>query len=1031
MYYDWNQNNIPYGTSPYTPQAGNYRSGQNYSTDSTNYFSSCAYPQGGVNYGYIAPVPDVTVNQTAYKFYPLTDTWCREEANTKGKVKVKPLTSGFNVIGIFKNSTPSGELRFVVMKYISKGKHYSVLMSGDDYIRERYHKYLREILRYPGCTKGQFDALVSFLLQTAPSQEFTLFEHQGWIEYDNGKLAFACDHPYIPRALLSESVKRRKVTQPSDSQQEITDKWIKIYGNDPTTKFLGYYRVGSLLQHFLRNECVNVKQYLIAEPSDTLDEKLLEAMLATSDIINYPVTTLEAGEDNVVREHRLVFDGTVVFKDDSFADGEKKRVDGLKAITRLTRAENSSNSGNGLIAVISKNAAYTATRLAPENVIVISTDGVDVDADADTISRTASDMDALIINTILYRADEVRKFFADIVPGLRRDASEKAKGESIDTMIMVFAVELFFRQFLGFKMLDEDTFNTFLASVDCKADRVMDASHAIENDLASILSRLIRSKVIVPKIKQRGMSFDNDGHSFIIDGDRLYLPAEVIKAVLAEMTTTHSLDSLVRALKQTGVLNSTDGNCHPVELHDSSGKHLRLYLYDISSEILEADVIYTLRNLDSDTFLLSKEEIPTVNFLSVLNDGGDRVAGKQICYKDEENGHFYVTGQSGWGKTYLLCQLLAKCFKLGHRIVIFDSSDSFTYEALCRNLSRAFVDNFVEIHNIDRDGIPVDLFGVDRNASLPTLKKLLLGVLQAGIGELSAPQANALRALLSEVISQLGNDERITCKTILDRLKGFGNGNEPATLEELLENLDLISEYLAENGMDLSELNESDRMECDNLIKRLQPGGGSSSATSESLLNRIEPLFEDIEACGMADRTWNQFLGFSRKITIIRTDSAYTESGNQLIDMLLATLYNYQHDNPNVPLDVFIDEIQNQNFTVTGPIRKVMKEGRKNHMSFFGATQDYYPRNTELGSVMGKAGTQIFLRPTPNSENVVASELRYSKADMLRFDTMQRGDIIVKGNLYSKEFGRNVPTTLSGRVDDYPKIPDNYYGNVL
>ena len=80
---------------------------------------------------------------------------------------------------------------------------------------------------------------------------------------------------------------------------------------------------------------------------------------------------------------------------------------------------------------------------------------------------------------------------------------------------------------------------------------------------------------------------------------------------------------------------------------------------------------------------------------------------------------------------------------------------------------------------------------------------------------------------------------------------------------------------------------------------------------------------------------------------------------------------------------------------------------------------------------MGKAVTQIFLRPTPNSANVVASELRFSKAEIERFDSMMRGDIIAKANLFNKELRRNVPTTLSGHVDDYPKIPDNYYGNVL
>ncbi|MBQ6944574.1 MAG: type IV secretion system DNA-binding domain-containing protein [Ruminococcus sp.] len=1023
--------NFPNGTSLSPSQSTNYWSGNGYSADNTNYFYSYGYPQGNVNYGYVAPVSDVTINQVSFKFDPVTDTWCREEANSKGKVKIKTLTSGFTIIGVYKNNTFNGDLRFVVINYISRGKSYSVLMSGDDYIRERFHKYFRDILRYPGCTKSLFDTLVSFLLHTAPSQDFILFEHQGWNEFEDGKLSFAFDDPYIPRSMLSESVRRRKVAQLTHSPQEIIDSWLKVYANNPTTKFLGYYRIGSLFQHFLHSEGVNICQYLIAEPSEKFTGKMLEVLLATGDIRNYPITTLEAGEDNVIKEYNLVFDGTVLFKDDSFADEENKRSDSLKTITRLVRQEASNDGGNGLIAVISNNAAFTATRLSAENVIVINTDGTNIDTDMDTIRATSEEMDSMIINTVLFRADEIKKFFADIIPNLRRNAAEKSQGESLDTAIMVYAVELFFRQFLGFQMLDDNTFNCFLSNIDCKKDRIMEASRAIEKEFSSILSNLVRFKAIVPKMKLRNMTFDNDGKSFLVDGNRLYFPSEIIKAVLAQMMTTKSLESLMRALKHTKVLNATDGNTHPIEVHSSTGEHQRLYMYDVSAEILDADVLYKIHNIESEAFLFDENETPQKDFLTILNNGNGCVAGKQICYKDAENGHFYITGQSGWGKTYLLCQLIAKYFKLGHRVVIFDSSDSFTYEALCRNLSKVFVDNFVEIYDLDKDGIPVDLFEIDYNASLPTKKKLLIGILQAGIGELSAPQANTLRTLLSEVITALDKDEKITCKAILDRLKGGGNSKDPVILEKLLENLDIFSEYLSENGMNVSELDESDRMESNNLIKRLQSGGGSCSATSESLLNRFEPLFEDIEECGMIDRTWNSFLGCSKKITIIRTDSAYTESGNQLIDMLLATLYNYQHDNPQVALDIFIDEIQNQNFSKTGPIRKVMKEGRKIHMSFFGATQDYYPRNTELGSVMGKAGTQIFLRPTPNSANVVAAELRFTKADMERFDSMMRGDIIVKANLFDKKLSRNVPTTLSGHVDDYPKFPDNYYSNVL
>lgn len=534
--------NFPFETSPYPPQSTDYCSGQNYSADITNYSSSYAYPQGNINYGYVAPVPDITVNQVAFKLDPLTDTWYKEETNSKGKVKVTPLTSGFNIIMMYKNSTTSGELKSVVINYISKGKNYSVIMSADDYIRERYHKSLREILRYPGRTKGQFNALVSFLLQTAPSLELTLFEHQGWVEYDNGKLAFACDHPNIPRSLLSESVKRRKIAQPIHSQQEITNSWVKIYGNNPTTKFLGYYRIGSLLQHFFRNEGVNIKQFLIAEPSDKVNANKLAALLATGDIINYPIPTLESKVENIIREHSIVFDGTVIYVDDLFVDEQEKQLSSLKAIINLVRQENRINESNGLIAIISKSAAYTAMSLSPENIILINTDEIEVEEDISTIRNISAEMDS--------------------------------------------------------------------------------------------------------------------------------------------------------------------------------------------------------------------------------------------C-----------------------------------------------------------------------------------TASLPSQKKELLGILQSGIGELSASQTNALRRLLSSIINKLGKNGRVTCTAIINELN---NGKTEET-----------------------------------------------SATYESLLNRLEPLIEDIEERGMADRTWKHFLDRSRIITIIRTDPAYTESGNQLIDMMMATLYNYQCDNPQIPLDVFIDELQN------------------------------------------------------------------------------------------------------------------------
>ena len=67
------------------------------------------------------------------------------------------------------------------------------------------------------------------------------------------------------------------------------------------------------------------------------------------------------------------------------------------------------------------------------------------------------------------------------------------------------------------------------------------------------------------------------------------------------------------------------------------------------------------------------------------------------------------------------------------------------------------------------------------------------------------------------------------------------------------------------------------------LIERLKnkEKKGSEKGTAQTLISRLNPLCEDIKACGMADDTWDSFLGNRRKIVVIHTNSAYTESDNR------------------------------------------------------------------------------------------------------------------------------------------------------
>lgn len=418
------------------------------------------------------------------------------------------------------------------------------------------------------------------------------------------------------------------------------------------------------------------------------------------------------------------------------------------------------------------------------------------------------------------------------------------------------------------------------------------------------------------------------------------------------------IDGTLRIL----LLSTTDGDTHPIQTYKLDGTPLRLYCYDFDGSILDADVLHRLQNLESDHFWLKSTEIPECDFVPLLTDAGNRTAGQLIQEKAAENMHHFICGQSGTGKSYLMCQLMAKYLTTGHRVIAFDSSESFSYEALCSNLSKQWVDTHVDFIDIEADGIPVDLFRINHSEKLSAQKTHWVDVLKAGVGELSSQQSNALRSVISDTLGLLGKDEQL----------------RPDDL--------------------FAMLNED-------------------SSTYASLRNRFEPLFEDINSLGMESQSWRTFFQQNDgKIIIIRTTSACTEHGDQLIDMMLASLFSYQKENHDVPLDIFIDELQNQNFSTDSPIYQIMKEGRKDGIAFVGATQDFYPFNTELGKIMSKADTQIFLRPTLNSEGIVAAELRYRKADLARFDTMQRGDVIIKGPFYDREQGRNILTTLIGHV---------------
>ena len=901
------------------------------------------------------------------------------EESSNGRAKITPLTMAFTI----GNVTYIREYGDTTIKYVhiagGTENPCSTIMPYDDYMNERFYQQLKWVKRRPGRTKKQVNDLIYDQIQKAPKSEASIFPRQGFIKIGDNEYAFG-SYPENMEAyadIMSDSVKMKKLTPIYRGTQEIIERWLSIYTSHPTLKFIGLASIAAKLKFILEENGISFKPIISVSPSADIDEEKLKAMLYSFDIKNYPVPLLALSEKGMLAYLSKIWDSFAIFLDNSFSDETATIEEPIKALIKASRSDyGEANIGRNIIVIISRNAGYIAHRISSESVIPLSLARVTLDYSNDYIRNATSDMESLVIETIISNINDVCLLVSNMVEDFKPDKNQYQTDEAYHVSISLMTAVCFLRRLFNINFATSEELNQLINDINSQRNALVDTDTAILHDFAKIASDKFRSGSFTAVRKKNGIIINDTSNTAIISGNRVYFTGEMLAEILTLMTTTHNMKALLNALAHYNALDERDGRTHPLDAHNSSGEAVRLYLYDISADILDADIIYTFNNLECSAYMLSEQEIPQKPFLPILRDVNGRVAGKVIDYDEEDNDHSLICGQSGFGKSYLQAQLIAKRCSLGNRVVAFDTSDSFTYKPLCKNLSKSFVDENVTFYNIDSSVIPIDIFHVDDSLSKASKIKYLVGIFKAGIGELSVPQSNALRSILDEILS---------------------NPSEEGFPQQMLKVLDAV-------GKGNEKIDER---------------------TIMSLRNRLEPLLSDIIECGMSEDTWNDFLASSKPIDIIHTEGINLDNNNQVIDMLLLTLFSYQNEDYTIPLDIFIDEIQNQNFSSTSSIRKIMKEGRKIHMAFFGSTQDYYPKKTELGSTMGKAGTQIFLRPSEDSEQAVAAELRWKKADMARFDSMDRGDIIVKGVLYNKKNKHNTQTTLSGHVDDFLSWDNN------
>lgn len=360
-----------------------------------------------------------------------------------------------------------------------------------------------------------------------------------------------------------------------------------------------------IMQYFLNQAGIFIKDFICIKPSNAengLTEEKLTVSLSTNNFHKYPVPTFISSPDSIEQARSEVYDGVFVVKDNSFTDEKNEIINGVKTMIRCAQKN---NSGRNISMILSKNDGYTASKLAPDNAIVIDAEGVELDCTAEKLESITDEMTALVYQKAFSDPMKTQTFFTQNASMFRKELSREVSGSSLDTLTSMLTIEAFLDNFIGIKRLNTDLLLYYNKTINNKGEMVMNANTSIKTEFNAKLCEKFRSKVFTAVKKMRNLRFDNDGKAGVISGDRLLISSSMIDNVVKEMPGIKISESVINAFRTDGDLICTDGNTHPFDSHDSTGKYQRLYFYDLPADILDEDVLYMLQNPEKTAFLLT------------------------------------------------------------------------------------------------------------------------------------------------------------------------------------------------------------------------------------------------------------------------------------------------------------------------------------------------------------------------------------------------------------------------------------------
>ena len=794
--------------------------------------------------------------------------------------------------------------------------------------------------------------------ECVPEKRIFMGPQQG-LRIGSGKAIFedvsrypAVLHPYLPGSILHcEFARSTAHSRVSPQSFEIARRY---FNGKEDLRFLYLLRIAAFHLHFAQLCGLDFDLLVNVIMSATVSIEWGVALLKNDSIRSSDTLTLGGNLQAMKKQLAERNDTVLIVVDETRPDETQRRRKGLDMLECHIAK---SSSENHLVPVLLSN--HVIPELQPELSRTLELNDYEFNEESSTFRRIIQQLDAALIEEIeknygRYEAT-YRRVYYDATQAIPKAIPSRQRQIYICLISAARTYDSFLPPMFGAE--SERFVESWLSEEYEQPGSLDDAllhsfGVALNNEISSGRFRYIqRSKFI---------TFDKGTDSVIVDEDNIYFETKVIKELAEDNLGLNNVNALTDTLQSSKCLaiNDHHSKCYRLIVQTTAGEPDMVYTYGISKVMINAANRRLLNLAGKSDYLLTKAEFEQHSLLPLGVVANGRFVGKDIADSIKHNEHIFITGKSGKGKTFFTHNLLPSIAMLGGNSIVIDASCSSTRNEVLLALPQEVVDTMFDFINVSpgQAKMPVNPLYIGDCTDLPAKKRRIVGFIKAAAGKLSKEDSRVIAGLISQQLQRHGE---ITAFT-------------PAMLRETLEK------------------------------------GGSAGRNA---LNLITSVLDDVEAIGCEELGWETFFAKHKRIPVILIDDAVGENVHELVDVLLNSLFEWQHDHAEQPLTITVDEIKRMSFADGSPLHTVMTQGRKFGIRLIGITQDYVSNDSHAIDVMKQAGTQIFFEPA-KSQDRIAKDLGYKDAADAGLGSMGIGECIVSSELFNTKDGCNTKTVI-------------------